>query len=172
MDHRTSWFPLVDGIVTSNPRTAVVSERDSTIGEREQAARVDRGHEWDIVATGYPEDWERYTFVETVYHPRNMTARQLDEAIYELRHAAANETWVWKRAARTLYRTRSLTTALFVHGMNQGWKRMARVQAPHDARRFGFTPHHSPRLAKIIDAFRMHLLSNFGASDARRLGAT
>lgn len=110
-----------------------------------------------LLATNYPEDWERYTFTETVYQPRNMTARQLDEAIYELRHAAAHESWVLKRALRTLLRTRSLTTAMFVLGMNRGWKRMARVQAPRDQKRFGFVPSASPRFAKIIESFRMHL---------------
>lgn len=110
-----------------------------------------------LLATNYPADWERYTFTETVYHPRNMSARELDEAIYELRHAAARENWVWKRAIRTFLRTRSLTTALFVQGMNAGWKRMARIQAPRDAQRFGFSPMQSPRMSKIRDAFRMHL---------------
>lgn len=110
-----------------------------------------------LLATDYPQDWERYTFVETVYHPRNMTARQLDEAIYELRHAAAKQNWVWKRSLRTLIRTRSLTSALFVQGMNKGWKRMAKIQSPRDEQRFGFTPRPSPRLEKIFDSFRMHL---------------
>ncbi len=110
-----------------------------------------------IFATDYPQDWERYTFVETVYNPKNMSARELDEAIFELRHAAARENWVIKRAVRTFFRTRSLTTALFVLGMNRGWKRMARVQAPHDAKRFGFQPQPSPRFAKILESFRMHL---------------
>lgn len=110
-----------------------------------------------LLATDYPSDWERYTFTETVYNPRKMTARELDEAIYELRYAAAKRNWVWKRAIRTLLRTRSLTTSLFVQGMNAGWKRMARVQAPKDAERFGFSPRQSPRLARIDDAFRMHL---------------
>lgn len=110
-----------------------------------------------LLATNYPEDWERYTFTETVYHPRNMTARELDEAIYELRHAAAKENWVFKRAIRTFIRTRSLTTALFVHGMNKGWKRMAKIQAPKDASRFGFTPRDSARLSKVKEAFKMHL---------------
>lgn len=111
-----------------------------------------------IFATDYPLDWERYTFTETVYHPARMTCRELDEAIFELRHAAARENWVIKRAVRTLLRTRSLTTALFVLGMNQGWKRMAKIQAPHDEKRFGFTPaYSSPRYQKIRDAFRMHL---------------
>jgi radical SAM superfamily enzyme YgiQ (UPF0313 family) len=110
-----------------------------------------------LLAENYPEDWERYTFVETVYHPKNMTAHELDEAIYELRHAAARQNWVWKRALRTLVRTRSLTTALFVQGMNKGWKRMARKQVPHDESRFGFKPVRSPRFEKILDSFRMHL---------------
>ncbi len=111
-----------------------------------------------LLATDYPEDWERYTFTETVYRPKNMTARELDEAIYELRHAAARESWVIKRAVRTLLRTRSLTTALFVLGMNRGWKRMAKIQAPHDRQRFGFTPiGTTPRFSKIVDSFRMHL---------------
>ena len=111
-----------------------------------------------LLATNYPEDWERYTFTETVYRPRNMTARELDEAIYELRHAAAKENWVIKRAIRTLIRTRSLTTASFVLGMNRGWKRMAKIQAPHDQRRFGLTPiRTTPRFGKIVDSFRMHL---------------
>lgn len=112
-----------------------------------------------LLATEYPRDWERYSFIETVYRPQNMTAEELDEAIYELRYAAATQRWVWKRAVRTLLRTRSLTTTLFVLGMNRGWKRMARIQVPHDARRFGFTPPESARMRKLREAFRMHLFS-------------
>ena len=52
---------------------------------------------------------------------------------------------------------RSLSTALFIHGMNRGWKRMAKIQVPRDERRFGFTPQPSPRLDKIMRSFRMHL---------------
>ena len=115
-----------------------------------------------LLATDYPRDWERYTFTETVYRPRNMSARELDEAIYELRHAAARQNWVLKRALRTLLRTRSLTTALFVFGMNRGWKRMARIQAPRDQQRFGFTPcEKTPRFGKILDSFRMHLRTRY-----------
>ncbi|MBN1490642.1 MAG: hypothetical protein JXA69_12055, partial [Phycisphaerae bacterium] len=106
-----------------------------------------------IFATNYPEDWERYTFVETVYHPRQVSAERLDEMIYELRHTAATVPWVWRRTLRTLWRTRSLTTALFIHGMNKGWKRMAKSQAPKDQERFGYVPSASDRLAKIRAAF-------------------
>ncbi|MCK4341678.1 MAG: B12-binding domain-containing radical SAM protein [Phycisphaerae bacterium] len=112
-----------------------------------------------LLATNYPEDWERYTFTETVYHPARMTAQELDEAIYELRYAAAKQNWVLKRALRTLYRTRSLTTTLFVLGMNRGWKRMAKIQAPVDAQRYGLHPPSSPRMAQVVDSFRMHLRS-------------
>jgi radical SAM superfamily enzyme YgiQ (UPF0313 family) len=112
-----------------------------------------------LLATNYPQDWERYTFVETVYHPNNMSAGELDESIYELRHLAAKHNWVWKRAFRSLLRTRSLSTALFVLGMNRGWKRLARIQAPRDALRFGFAPRPSARLERLADSFRMHLHS-------------
>lgn len=108
----------------------------------------------------WPKDWERHTFTETVYQPARMTPRELDEAIYELRYAAARQPWVWKRAFRSLLRTRSLSTGLFVYGMNQGWKRMAKIQAPHDAERFGFAPQPSVRMDKINDSFRMHLRSS------------
>jgi radical SAM superfamily enzyme YgiQ (UPF0313 family) len=105
-----------------------------------------------IFATNYPEDWERYTFVETVYHPKNLSAQKLDETIYELRHMAANIPWVWKRTIRTLLRTRSLTAALFVHGMNAGWKRLARLQVPKDEERFGFQPTVNGRTRRLRKA--------------------
>ncbi len=113
--------------------------------------------EGKIFATNYPEDWERYTFVETVYQPQRMTAERLDETIYELRHAAAKTSWVWLRTLRSLWMTRSLTSALFIHGMNKGWKRMAKMQLPRDEERFGFTPHSNERTRKLRDAFYLAL---------------
>jgi len=106
-----------------------------------------------IFATNYPQDWERYTFVETVYHPKNMSAEKLDECIYELRKFAAHENWVWKRTLRTLVRTRSVTTAMFIHGMNSGWKRMAKVQAPRDEERYGVHLSENTRTSVIRKAF-------------------
>lgn len=106
-----------------------------------------------IFATNYPQDWERYTFVETVYYPKNMTPEKLDECIYELRNLASRESWVWKRTLRTLWRTRSLTSALFIHGMNAGWKRMAKIQAPRDEQRFGMAPRENTRTSIIRKAF-------------------
>ena len=36
---------------------------------------------------------------------------------------------------------------------------MAKIQAPHDAERFGFAPQASPRIAKIDQSFRMNFWS-------------
>ena len=109
--------------------------------------------EGKIFATDYPTDWERYSFVETVYSPEKVTSQRLDETIYELRKAAAEEPWVWKRTLRTLWRTRSLTTAAFVHSTNAGWVRLARAQVPRDAERFGYVPGDNERTRKIRKAF-------------------
>jgi len=110
-----------------------------------------------IFATNYPEDWERYTFVETVYTPRNMSSEKLDEVIYELRYAAATTPWVWLRTLRTFRMTRSLTSALFIHGMNKGWKRMAQAQLERDEVRFGLRPRSNARTRKLRDAFTLSL---------------
>ncbi len=110
-----------------------------------------------IHATNYPEDWERYTFVETVYHPKKMSAQKLDEVIYELRYAAATTPWVWLRTLRSFWMTRSLTSALFIHGMNKGWKRMAKAQLPRDEARFGVRPRNNARTRKLRDAFTLSL---------------
>ena len=114
-----------------------------------------------IFATNYPTDWERYTFVETVYNPARVSAQRLDETICELRQAAATQRWVWKRTLRTLLATRSLSTALFVHGMNKGWARMARMQAPRDIVKFGL-PAPGARSEKI----RRSLALNIGRAVA------
>jgi len=108
-----------------------------------------------ILTRNLPADWERYTFTETVFQPSRMSPHELDEAIYRLRYAAATEKWVWKRTLRTLLATRSITTALFVHGMNKGWKQLARRQIRLDAKRFGPIRHASDLPAEILQAFRM-----------------
>jgi len=105
-----------------------------------------------IHATNYPEDWERYTFVETVYDPAKMTARRLDEMIYEVRLNAAKNPWVWKRTLKTLLRTRSLPTTVFVHQTNAGWKKLAKAQVLVDFERFGYEPTDNERTRKLRKA--------------------
>lgn len=102
--------------------------------------------------TNFPEDWEKYTFTETVFAPRKMTAAELDQSIVEVRHLAAEENWVWKRTLKTFLRTRSFTTAMFVLGMNIGWKRMAKNQQPIDLERYGYRPTWNERMQLIRDS--------------------
>ncbi|MCK4275908.1 MAG: B12-binding domain-containing radical SAM protein [Phycisphaerae bacterium] len=106
-----------------------------------------------IIATDYPTDWERYTFTETVYAPKRMTAQRLDETIYELRKAAAEEPWVWKRTVKTFLRTRSISTALFVHGTNRGWARLARGFLKRDVRRFAHVRTEAQRARTLRQGF-------------------
>ncbi len=110
-----------------------------------------------IHATNYPQDWEKYTFTDTVFTPARMSAGTLDQTIHELRYLAANRPWVWPRTIRSLLMNRSLTTALFVHGMNRGWKRMAKKQIPRDEARFGPVCTTSERFRRLVKAFKTHL---------------
>ena len=80
---------------------------------------------------------------------------QLDEMIYEMRLAAAKEPWVWKRTLKTLLRTGSLATAVFVHQTNAGWKKLARAQVPLDRERFGYEPTDNERTRKLHKAFSL-----------------
>ncbi|MCP4376994.1 MAG: B12-binding domain-containing radical SAM protein [bacterium] len=108
-----------------------------------------------IHAKNYPLDWERYTFVETVYDPAKMSSDRLDEVIYEMYHAAATEPWVWKRTLKTLLRTRSLSTAVFVHQTNAGFKKLAISQAARAKEHFGYEPGNNERIKKLHKACSM-----------------
>ncbi len=89
-----------------------------------------------IIANNYPDDWEKYTFIHTVFKPKNMTAQELDESMFQFRRGALARRWVLKRTIKSLFKTRSLTTALFVHGMNKGFYELAKLQVPHDTPKF------------------------------------
>lgn len=102
-----------------------------------------------LLATNYPEDWERYTFTETVFQPKLITPRRLDEMVYELRQVAAQEKWVWKRTLKTLWQTKSIAATVFVHIMNTTWAKLAKDQVPRDRERFGYVPPESPRMEML-----------------------
>lgn len=95
-----------------------------------------------LLANNYPDDWEKYTFTNTVFKPKRMTAREMDETMFLFRRGALERRWVFKRTLKTLIKTRSLTTALFVHGMNKGFLNLAKLQVPGDAPKF-------PHLANV-----------------------
>ena len=111
--------------------------------------------EGKIFATTYPLDWEKYTFTDTVFTPKRMSAATLDETIYEMRYLAATKPWVIKRTLQSLWWNRSLTTALFVLGMNKGWKRMAQRQMPRDQARFGEVRRDRPRWQRLLGRFSL-----------------
>lgn len=108
-----------------------------------------------ITATDYPKDWERYTFVDTVFTPRGMSAQSLDEASFDLRCGAAFEPWVYKRALKTLWMTRSLSTAAFVYGVNRGFKRVSQALVARDRHRFEGLERNEDRLATIRQSFKL-----------------
>jgi hypothetical protein len=63
-----------------------------------------------------------------------MSASQLDESLYELRYAAARHNWVLKRTLKTMWKTRSVSTACFVHDMNRKFVSLARaITQPNSA---------------------------------------
>ena len=86
----------------------------------------------------FPEDWEKYTFIETVYTPEKMTPENLNESIYEIRRAAKSKWWVFKRTLKTFWATKSITTALFVHGMNWAWSKLAKGLYQRDKEKFSY----------------------------------
>jgi len=86
-----------------------------------------------LLANNYPHDWEKYTFVNTVFKPKRMTANELNEAIFLFRRGAVERRWVLKRTLKTFFKTRSLSTAIFVHGMNKGFANLAKAQVTRDA---------------------------------------
>jgi radical SAM superfamily enzyme YgiQ (UPF0313 family) len=89
-----------------------------------------------LLANRYPDDWEKYTFTNTVFKPKKMTAQELDEAMFLFRRGALERRWILKRTLKTLFKTRSLTTAIFVHGMNKGFLELAKIQVPADTPKF------------------------------------
>jgi len=97
----------------------------------EEFKREDR-----LLANNYPKDWEKYTFINTVFKPKRMTAQELDEAMFLFRRGAIERRWVLKRTIKSFFRTRSLTTALFVNGMNKGFREMGKIQVAMDAPKY------------------------------------
>ncbi len=89
-----------------------------------------------LIVNDFPKDWEKFTFIETVFNPKKMTAEELDESIFLLRRGGCKKSWVYKRTIKSLFRTRSLSTALFVHGMNIGFYELAKVAVKRDSLRF------------------------------------
>ena len=72
---------------------------------------------------------------------------------HAVRRAAAELPWVWKRSLKTLWRTRSLSTTLFVHGMNKAWVGLAKGLKIRDQERFAHLTRENPRMDLIKRSF-------------------
>ena len=105
--------------------------------------------EGKLIATDYPADWERYTFIETVHTPAKMSAHTLDGSLFEIRRSAAEHPWAFKRALRTLWRTKSLETAVFVLGMNRAWVALAKDFVERNAKLYPELPARTERTKRI-----------------------
>lgn len=98
----------------------------------------------------YPNDWRYYNFINTVFTPKNMTSRELDQSVWEWHHASADKVlWPLFRAFRTLWKTRSLTTAAFVFEMNRRFRKITAEMAPQAVRDFEFRPELNDRTRRI-----------------------
>jgi len=90
-----------------------------------------------LLTKDFPKDWERHTFLETVFEPRGMTAYELDRSLWELRRVCFSPPMtVFDKMMKTLRETRSVTTALMARGMNNSFKGVARYFARRDRKRF------------------------------------
>jgi len=87
--------------------------------------------------TDFPEDWKYYTFMETVFEPKRMTAAELDASRWHTRwRDFRHPHTVLQRVGRTLWRTRSLSTSLMTLGMNQMCHGVTRFFRDRDRPRF------------------------------------
>ena len=109
-----------------------------------------------LLATNYPEDWERYSFTETVHRPARLSAARLDEMMREFMEVGAAHRWVLKRTLRTLWKTRSMTTAAFVHHVNRGLAGLVKRQAKRNAdgrRPIEVAPHRERKMRRACGLF-------------------
>jgi radical SAM superfamily enzyme YgiQ (UPF0313 family) len=88
----------------------------------ERLSRQDR-----ICYTHYPEDWRRYAFLESVIRPLHFSKEDLDQELFILRRRLwGSYLYLIARFLRTLWKTRSITTALAASKMNRSFRTMFR----------------------------------------------
>ena len=86
----------------------------------------------------YPADWERHSFIETVFHPSAMTAEELDRSIYETRTKRYWRALLWPiRVVETAWKTRSLLTTLWSISAHAAYARIATAIYRMGRARFG-----------------------------------
>lgn len=96
-----------------------------------------------LLTSNYPADWERHSFTETVFRPRDMTAEELDRSIFETRKRRYWRAGLWPiRVAETAWKTRSLLTTIWSASAHAAYARLARVI--YEAGRARFEPSGAP----------------------------
>jgi radical SAM superfamily enzyme YgiQ (UPF0313 family) len=94
-----------------------------------------------LVTDNYPQDWERHTFAETIFRPRKMTRYELDYHLFQVRSTGLRgKNSVFRKMLRTLWRTRSLETALIARAMNANYRRIGKFFIDRDRDRFLIAP--------------------------------
>ena len=94
-----------------------------------------------LLNTNYPEDWGRYDFLNTHMVPNSMSLEELELSFYELLWETANDrAWPSRVASRTLDRTGSESTALFVKEMDKGIRALALQYIQNNPKPVGFDP--------------------------------
>ena len=94
-----------------------------------------------LLTKNFPEDWERHTFLETVFKPRGASAYELDRSLWQLRRDCFKPPMtVLTKMVKTFRQTRSVSTALMARGMNNTFKGVARYFARRDRARFRQPP--------------------------------
>jgi radical SAM superfamily enzyme YgiQ (UPF0313 family) len=77
--------------------------------------------------TGYPDDWRRYSFMECVIVPDQVSGEELDRKLRRMRDRFwGSVPYLLARFFRTLWDTRSVTAALAANKMNRAWRTIHR----------------------------------------------
>ncbi len=71
-----------------------------------------------LLYTNYPEDWERYSFSEVVYKPRQMEVQEFEEVVRESWERMYNKKSIGRRFIKTLKATQDPETASWAYGSN------------------------------------------------------
>jgi radical SAM superfamily enzyme YgiQ (UPF0313 family) len=67
-----------------------------------------------ITATNYPEDWKKYNFIQVVFEPKKLAARELDNFVQKQFDLYTCQN-AFKNFIRTLFKTRSLRSACYMY---------------------------------------------------------
>ena len=77
-----------------------------------------------IVFNNYPADWQHYHFMVGTVNTPNLTIPELESGMHEIWHNLYNKEAMRRKMFRTLWNTRSFTTAYWTYATNHNYGRM------------------------------------------------